>query len=210
MRKSTCFKRFCWSLRYGWLVCNPHFRLATNNARELNIFKPARTALFSSFCGVFKTQRDNFLVFNLVRVSVTSYSWVKPIQQDDDDPTFLTPFYIFQQWKCQTQLISGHSVLNKDTDKSSASTEILDTFTLVSNGWNGRLTNGVSFIGVIGAVWLAVAEPGLGNAGFPVMTVKLPYITQDGVWDGMRKRVGEKRGGNAAWGDDWQTGGSHD
>lgn len=51
----------------------------------------------------------------------------------------------------------------------------------MSNGWNVRLTNGVGFIGAVGAVWLTVAEPGLGNAGFPVMTVKLPYVTQDGI-----------------------------
>lgn len=70
---------------------------------------------------------------------------------------------------------------HKDTDKSSASAGTPDTFTLVRNGWNVRLTNGVGFIGVVGAVWLAIAEPGLRNAGFPVATVKLPYVTQDGV-----------------------------
>lgn len=37
--------------------------------------------LLSSFCGVFETQRDNFLVFNLMRAGVTSYSWVTIIQQ---------------------------------------------------------------------------------------------------------------------------------
>lgn len=38
--------------------------------------------LLSSFCGVFETQRDNFLVFNLMRAGVTSYSYrVTIIQQ---------------------------------------------------------------------------------------------------------------------------------
>lgn len=70
--------------------------------------------LLSSFCGVFETQRDNFLVFNLMRAGVTSYS----------RGSFLTPIYIFQHWKCQTQLIGGQSVPNKDIDKSSALTRI--------------------------------------------------------------------------------------
>lgn len=74
-------------------------------------------------------------------------------------------------------------------------------FALERNGWNEWLTSGVSFVWVVGAVGLAVAEPGLGDAGFPVATVKLPNVTQDGLWAAWGKSGGG--GGDredAAWG----------
>lgn len=78
-----------------------------------------------------------------------------------------------------------------------------DSSALVSDGCDEWLTNGVAFVWVVGAVGLTVTEPGLGDAGFLVETVKLPYVTQDGLWDGMeegsKKRERDK---DAAWGDD--------
>ena len=57
-----------------------------------------------------------------------------------------------------------------------------DSFALERNEWNERLTSFVSFVRVVGAVGLAVAEPRLGDAGVLVVTVKLPDVTQDGFW----------------------------
>lgn len=93
-------------------------------------------------------------------------------QKKKDDPLFTVCY--------QTDVIGGHGVSNKGVSLWLMQC-IDDIFVLVSNGRNGRLTNGVAFIGVVGAVGLAVAEPGLGDAGLPVATVKLPYVTQDGV-----------------------------
>lgn len=58
---------------------------------------------------------------------------------------------------------------------------LYDSFTLVSDGCNERLTNSVSFVRVIRAVRLTITEPCLGDTGVLVETVKLPYITQDGL-----------------------------
>lgn len=61
----------------------------------------------------------------------------------------------------------------------------------VRNGWNEKLTHVISFVGLIGAVGLAVTKPVLGDAGVVVVTVKFPYVTQD-VWmawaEGWRRR----------------------
>lgn len=57
----------------------------------------------------------------------------------------------------------------------------------MSDGCDEWLTNGVAFVWVVGAVGLTVTEPGLGDAGFLVETVKLPYVTQDGLWDDMEE-----------------------
>lgn len=62
-----------------------------------------------------------------------------------------------------------------------------DSSALVSDGCDEWLTNGVAFVWVVGTVGLTVTEPGLGDAGFLVETVKLPYVTQDGLWDGMEE-----------------------
>lgn len=51
----------------------------------------------------------------------------------------------------------------------------------VRNGWNEKLTHVISFVGLIGAVGLAVTKPVLGDAGVVVVTVKFPYVAQD-VW----------------------------
>lgn len=61
----------------------------------------------------------------------------------------------------------------------------------VRNGWNEKLTHVIGFVGLIGAVGLAVTKPVLGDAGVVVVTVKFPYVTQD-VWmawaEGWRRR----------------------
>lgn len=44
------------------------------------------------------------------------------------------------------------------------------------------LTDVITFVRVVGAVGFTVTEPGLGNADLLVMTVKLPYVAQDGFW----------------------------
>lgn len=45
-----------------------------------------------------------------------------------------------------------------------------------------RLTDGVGLVRVVGAVGLAVAEPGLGDAGVLVAeAVKLADVAQDGL-----------------------------
>lgn len=45
-----------------------------------------------------------------------------------------------------------------------------------------RLTDGVGLVRVVGAVGLAVAEPGLGDAGILVAeAVKLAHVAQDGL-----------------------------
>ena len=62
-----------------------------------------------------------------------------------------------------------------------------DNRALVSNGWNESLTSFARFVRVVRAVGLAVAEPGLGDAGVVIMTVKLPNVTQDGFWVGMER-----------------------
>lgn len=57
---------------------------------------------------------------------------------------------------------------------------------------NEPLTHGISLVRVVGAVWLAVAQPGFGDAGVLVVeAVKLADVAQDGLWGGggMRKRV---------------------
>lgn len=45
-----------------------------------------------------------------------------------------------------------------------------------------RLTDGVGLVRVVGAVGLAVAEPGLGDAGVLVVeAVKLAHVAHDGL-----------------------------
>lgn len=75
-----------------------------------------------------------------------------------------------------------------------------DSVAVVRNGWNGWLTSLINFIWVVGAIWLAVTEPRLGDAGFLVVTVKLPYVTHDGHWIAWRKG-GERDRKDASWGD---------
>lgn len=76
-----------------------------------------------------------------------------------------------------------------------------DSFALVSNEWmNEWLTSLVSLVWVVGAVRLAITEPGFGDAGFLVVTVKLPYVAQDGFWVAWREG-GKRDRKDAAWGD---------
>lgn len=194
-KKKHCVERFCCNLRYRRLVWNLRFKVAINNETELNVFKRATAAPLSDqeflsrkhVWGEFETQREVFSL-NLAFYSCfhpelgwqipTGFlclnSWISAriTQKKKDDPLFTAC--------CKTDVIGGHSVSNKDVSLW-LMWRIDDIFILVSNGCNGWLTNGVAFIGVIGAVGLAVAEPGLGDAGLPVATVKLPCVTQDGV-----------------------------
>lgn len=64
---------------------------------------------------------------------------------------------------------------------------LCDSWALVWNGWNGWLTRLITFIWVVGAVRLAITEPSLGDAGFLVVTEKLPYVTHDGFWVAWKK-----------------------
>lgn len=98
-------------------------------------------------------------------------------------------------WSWKRNLLGGTSLsacwyepLYYTGDKWGAVSEFnMADYALVSNGWNEWLTKSVRFVGVVGAVGLLVTEPGLGDAGLLVVTVKLPNVTQDGFLDGMKR-----------------------